>query len=306
MQMYSFERMVLVFIGAMTIALFVVAVYFPQNSSTHSPKVANLVTVSSLSETFNQIKYDFNSIRKGKVPVPRLFVKSLPIDMGQIKATDEKKRLFLLSVLPLVLRVNDEILIERKKLKKLSKLAKNTNRLLVKDRLWLAVMEDKYKVKHGDLAELKRRVDIIPPSLALAQAAEESGWGTSRFVAEGNALFGQWTNGGERGLIPLKRMINQNHKIKIFGSLSDGVRAYARNLNSHQAYKAFRMNRSKMRRSGKTLDGPKLSLFLLSYSQRGKKYIRSLQMIIKSNRLEKFDRAKLNDKLVRLGIPIFS
>lgn len=306
MQMYLFERMVLVFIGAMTIALFVVAVYFPQNSSTHSPKVANLVTVSSLSETFNQIKYDFNSIRKGKVPVPRLFVKSLPIDMGQIKATDEKKRLFLLSVLPLVLRVNDEILIERKKLKKLSKLAKNTNRLLVKDRLWLAVMEDKYKVKHGDLAELKRRVDIIPPSLALAQAAEESGWGTSRFVAEGNALFGQWTNGGERGLIPLKRMINQNHKIKIFGSLSDGVRAYARNLNSHQAYKAFRMNRSKMRRSGKTLDGPKLSLFLLSYSQRGKKYIRSLQMIIKSNRLEKFDRAKLNDKLVRLGIPIFS
>ena len=96
-------------------------------------------------------------------------------------------------MLPLILKVNDEIWAERKKLIELKKLVKNRIKLSAEDRLWLAVMEDRYKVVRGDLGALELGMDIIPPSLALAQAAEESGWGTSRFVVEGNALFGQWT-----------------------------------------------------------------------------------------------------------------
>ena len=314
--MFFFERIVIGFIGLGTAALFAVPASSPFNWTTHSPDAVfnlpdssiteakfnaqnkDLMTASFLSSVFSKINYNFNAIQAGQKSVPRLFVKKLPIDMRRIKATEQKKKLFFLSVLPLILRVNDEILAERKKLKTLRVIFTKGINLKAEDRLWLAVMESRYKVKKGDWATLARRVDIIPPSLALAQAAEESGWGTSRFVAEGNALFGQWTHGSGPGLVPFGRLANHKYKIKIFESLLDGVRAYARNLNSHQAYRSFRFSRSEMRRLGQTLGGHKISLHLLSYSQRGKKYIRSLQTIINSNSLEKLDLLKLRKKIV--------
>ena len=179
-------------------------------------------------------------------------------------------------------------------------MVKNRIKLSAEDRLWLAVVEDRYKVVRGDLGALELGMDIIPPSLALAQAAEESGWGTSRFVVEGNALFGQWTDNKKNGLIPLGRVINHNYRIEAFQSLLDGVRAYARNLNTHRAYRSFRAGRSELRRSGKILSGQKLSLHLASYSERGENYIRSLQKIITSNSLEKFDHLKLGDRSLRV------
>ena len=161
-------------------------------------------------------------------------------------------------------------------------------------------MEDRYKVVRGDMGALELGMDIIPPSLALAQAAEESGWGTSRFVVEGNALFGQRTDNSESGLIPLGRGINLNYRVQSFRSLLEGVRAYARNLNTHRAYRSFRVGRSELRLSGKILSGQKLSLHLESYSERGESYVRSLKKIITSNSLEKFDHLKLGDRNLRV------
>ena len=316
--MYLFDRIVLGFIGLVTATLYFIASSSTFDWTTHSPEAVlilpesamgvtnittghqNLITASSLSRVFSKINYDFNAIQGGLESVPRLFVKKLPVDMRRIKATEKRKKLFFLSVLPLILRVNDEILAEREKLNKLRRMVKKGINLKAVDRLWVAVMESRYKVKRGDWVTLVRRVDIIPPSLALAQAAEESGWGTSRFVAEGNALFGQWTDGSGPGIVPFGRLANHTYKVKIFESLLDGVRAYARNLNSHQAYRSFRVSRSEMRQLGQTLGGHKLSLHLLSYSQRGKKYIRSLQTIINSNSLEKLDLLKLKEKVVTL------
>jgi len=316
--MMTFDRFILAIIGAATTTVILLAADMPINRATHAPKAVFLspdavpeitsleksrrktLTSNTLFKMFARIKYDFNSVQAGQVPIPRLFVKKLPGDMRRIKATKDRKELFLLSVLPLILRVNDEIWAEREKLIKLKKLVKNKIKLSAEDRLWLAVMEDRYKVVRGDVGALELGMDIIPPSLALAQAAEESGWGTSRFVVEGNALFGQWTGNSKSGLIPLGREINRNYRVQAFRSLLDGVRAYARNLNTHRAYRSFRVGRSELRRSGKILSGSKLSLHLASYSERGESYIRSLQKIITSNSLEKFDHLKLGDKNLRV------
>ena len=316
--MMTFERFILAFIGAAATTVILLAAVLPVDRTTFAPKAVFLspdavpeitaleksrrksLTSNILFRMFARIKYDFNSVQAGQVSIPRLFVKSLPGDMKRIKATKDRKELFLLSVLPLILKVNDEIWAERKKLIELKKLVKNRIKLSAEDRLWLAVVEDRYKVVRGDLGALERSMDIIPPSLALAQAAEESGWGTSRFVVEGNALFGQWTDSSKSGIIPLGRVINRNYRIKAFRTLLDGVRAYARNLNTHKAYRSFRAGRSELRRSGKILSGQKLSLHLASYSERGENYIRSLQKIIKSNSLEKFDHLKLGDRSLRV------
>ena len=322
--MITFERFILAFIGAAATTVILLAAELPINRTTHAPKAVFLspdavpeitsleksrrksLTSNTLLKMFARIKYDFNTVQAGQVPIPRLFVKKLPGDMRRIKATKDRKELFLLSVLPLILKVNDEIWAERKKLMELKKLVKNRIKLSAKDRLWLAVMEDRYKVVRGDLGALELSMDIIPPSLALAQAAEESGWGTSRFVVEGNALFGQWTDNKKNGLIPLGRVINHNYRIEAFSSLLDGVRAYARNLNTHQAYRSFRAGRSELRRSGKILSGQILSLHLASYSERGKKYVRSLKKIITSNSLGKFDHLKLGDRNLRVMERIIS
>ena len=310
----TFERFIIAFIGAAATTVILLAAELPINRTTHAPKAVFLspdavpeitsleksrrksLTSNTLFKMFARIKYDFNTVQAGQVPIPRLFVKKLPGDMRRIKATKDRKELFLLSVLPLILKVNDEIWAERKKLIKLKKLIKNRIKLSTEDRLWLDVVEDRYKVVRGDFGALELGMDIIPPSLALAQAAEESGWGTSRFVVEGNALFGQWTNNSKSGLIPLGRGINRNYRVRAFRSLLDGVRAYARNLNTHRAYHSFRVGRSELRRSGKILSGQKLSLHLASYSERGESYVRSLQKIITSNSLEKFDHLKLGDR----------
>ena len=243
-----FERLILAFIGSATATLILLAVVLPVDRTTYAPKAVFLspeavpevtsleksrrksLTSNTLFRMFAKIKYDFNSVQAGQVRIPRLFVKSLPGDMRRIKATKDRKELFILSVLPLILKVNDEIWAERKKLIKLKKLVKNGIKLSAEDRLWLAVVKDRYKVVHGDMDALELGMDIIPPSLALAQAAEESGWGTSRFVVEGNALFGQWTLNSAGGMIPNQRDPLKKHKVKKFSTLIEGVRAYALNL----------------------------------------------------------------------------
>ncbi|MEE2746067.1 MAG: glucosaminidase domain-containing protein [Pseudomonadota bacterium] len=254
------------------------------------------VTAGYLYNTFSRISYDLGNIRNGDSSVPRLFVKSLPADMRAISVIKKRKELFFQAILPLILRVNDQIMVDRKRIQSLKLASGKKSKLSAEDRLWLAFMEEKYKVRNSNIKELLTRVDTIPPSLALAQAAEESGWGTSRFVKEGNALFGQWTAGTDQGLVPDAREKNRDYLVKSFSSLQDGVTAYAHNLNTHLAYRKFRKNRAEMRTALRELNGIALSKHLLSYSKRGAGYVRSIVAIIRSNKLGKLDGAVLTDR----------
>jgi Bax protein len=135
-------------------------------------------------------------------------------------------------------------------------------------------------------------MDEVPVSLALAQAAKETGWGTSRFAQEGNALFGQWTWSGE-GLKPKEAEKSEGHKVMKFNVLQASVRAYQRNLNTHKTYKEFRLARAKLRDSGEPLDSIVLSQYLDKYAETGQQYVKIIQKIIKQNNLKDFDNAKL-------------
>ena len=145
-------------------------------------------------------------------------------------------------------------------------------------------------------------MDIIPPSIALAQAANESGWGTSRFALEGNALFGQWT-WSKKGISPKNKDPNQSHKILQFQILKASVKAYKNNLNTHNAYKEFREARAVMRESG-TIVGLELTQHLKSYAADGELYIRILNDIINKNSLTDFDSAGLLSTKLKKGVSL--
>ena len=168
------------------------------------------------------------------------------------------------------------------------------------EKKWLKSKFKQYGVINNDLSTLKVRMDIIPVSLALAQAAKETGWGTSRFAIEGNALFGQWTWSGE-GIKPAGvDPENSKHKVMKFKVLKASVRAYQRNLNTHGSYKSFRSERAKMRDADIDLDSLHLADYLDKYAATGKEYTKVIKKIIKQNNLQDFDKAKLLPSSIQL------
>ena len=255
-----------------------------------------LKTTQALSETFNQLGYDLDLVRSGKALVPRLFLASLPGDLKDIPEARVRKTLFFKTVLPLILQVNEEILGDRRRLWRLHFQRGLGLKFGPADRLWLMVMAERYNLKNATIDNLLNRVDIIPPSLALAQAAEESGWGTSRFVREGNAVFGQWTFSDSGNLEPARRDEDKTHKIRAFPSLLDSVRAYAHNLNTHYAYRQMRRIRRGFRLKGAPLEGLLMIGDLKSYSERGEKYVETIKVLIEANNLQRFDDARLGDE----------
>ena len=140
--------------------------------------------------------------------------------------------------------------------------------------------------------ELKLRMDIVPVSIAIAQAAKESGWGTSRFALEGNAMFGQWT-WGKKGIAPLERDENKGHKILKFPILRSSVQAYKNNLNTHKGYREFREKRAELRKMNKKISGLELVNYLHNYAATGSEYTKVLKKIIDQNELTDFDGAVL-------------
>ena len=195
---------------------------------------------------------------------------------------------FIKIVLPLIVAENEKILYDRRKLTKITSKKYTTD----EEKQWLRQKFLEYKVKKGSVKELKIRMDIIPNSLALAQAAKESGWGTSRFALEGNAIFGQWTWDGS-GIAPLNRDRSKNHKILKFPILRASVKAYQNNLNTHKSYIKFREKRTQLREKKKDLNGLELSKTLSNYAQTGNEYIKILAKIIIQNRLMDFEPVKL-------------
>ena len=196
--------------------------------------------------------------------------------------------MFIKIVLPLIIKENTKIRIDRKRLFVI--LNKSSNSDIEKK--WLEKKFKQYGVKQNDLYTLKTRMDEIPTSLAIAQAAKETGWGTSRFALKGNALFGQWTWSGE-GLKPKKADEGKDHKVMKFHSLQLSVRAYLRNLNTHSSYRDLRKARSELRNDNESLDSLILSRYLDKYAEIGTQYVDVLKKIIQQNNLKDFDDARL-------------
>jgi Bax protein len=250
-----------------------------------------VASATDLDEKFAELDYWLNDIRRGAASVPRLRLVSLPPDLGHAVSAKDRKRLFIKAILPLVLQVNEDILADRRKLVEL--VARPAGTWDPGEREWLGALAERYGVVPDDVETLVRRVDIVPPSLALAQAAEESGWGTSRFAREANAVFGQRTFVPGTGIVPARRDADKSHEVKTFDRLRHSVASYVRNLNSHWAYADFRLRRQELRSSGEPLAGSVLADTLHSYSERGAAYVRTIRTIMRVNGLGVFDRSTL-------------
>ncbi len=247
-----------------------------------------------LDQHFARIGYNLDAVRNGDMPVPRIFLTRVPEGLADVKRPAQRKEVFLRVMLPLILEANERVQRQRAQLLVIDAKLTAGEALTPDQRKRLKAIADEYETNPERIDLLLRRVDAVPPSLALAQAAIESGWGTSRFVVEGNAVFGQWTWDGD-GLVPSDRADGKSHKIKSFEQLSDSVRAYVHNLNTHAAYRAFRTKRMMLRAEGKHLTGMTLASTLGSYSELRDRYIALLRNIITANDLQPLDSARLRD-----------
>jgi len=255
----------------------------------------NAETTSNL---FEDLGYDLKGIRAGQKVKP-IYLTKLPKDLKTLGDTKKKRELFIKIVLPLILDENEKIQKDREKL--FSILNKNFN--TVGERVWLKRRFKEYKIEDKDLSKLKMRMDIIPVSIALAQAANESGWGTSRFALEGNALFGQWT-WSKKGISPKNQDPDKTHKVLQFQVLKASVRAYKNNLNTHNAYKEFREKRAQLSGDSGKFTGLDLAKYLKRYAANGEQYIRILEDIIVKNSLTDFDKANLLPTKLKSGIAL--
>jgi len=240
-----------------------------------------------LEELFKDTKYNLKKIRKDKIVKP-VIISLLPNEIKKIENTKKRKNLFIQIVLPLILEENNRIRVDRRKL--FSILNKNINSNV--EKRWINKKFKQYGVVNKDLSTLKIRMDMVPVSLAIAQSAKETGWGTSRFALEGNALFGQWTWEGE-GIKPSGADTNSTHKVMKFKVLKASVRAYIRNLNTHRSYKSFRRERAEQRDNFEKFNSLELANHLDKYAETGKQYVKILKQIIKQNTLTDFDDAKI-------------
>ena len=245
------------------------------------------LNASTIKQLFEDTDYSLEDVREKKLVKP-VALTLLPAEIKMIENTKQRKEFFIQIILPLILQENNNIRLDRKRLFNIINKSSNTNL----EKKWLQKKYKQYGVSSRDLSTLKVRMDEIPVSLAIAQAAKETGWGTSRFAIEGNALFGQWTWSGE-GIKPAGADTDATYKVMKFNVLKASVRAYQRNLNTHSSYKKFRFVRAQLRDDNKKLDSLKLAEYLDNYAQTGTEYTKVLKQIIQQNQLKDFDEVKL-------------
>ncbi|MDZ7711676.1 MAG: glucosaminidase domain-containing protein [Rhodovibrio sp.] len=199
-----------------------------------------------------------------------------------------------------MLQANARIRAERRFVETLIALEIPTDELPEAMRRKLERLADKYQVAPGNLAKLKRRVDVVPPALVLAQAAIETGWGTSRFAQQGNAIFGQHTRDPEDpGMVP-RELEDPSFRVRAFETVTGAVEAYLRNLNTHPAYAGLRARRAEARARGEYPDGADLAGGLVDYSARGQDYVEDIRLTIRANDLQAFAEARLRPRPNRL------
>jgi Bax protein len=252
--------------------------------------------VRTLQTVYDRHSYDLTAIAADQAAVPPIFVSTLPEDWRSIERAETRKRMFVKTVLPLVLKANAAIRTDRRRLLELAAQADGDPANLGDGaRYWLNQLAARYQVDGIDFAKLKQRVDVIPPSLAIAQAANESGWGTSRFARQGNALFGQWTWDTSEGITPKELQKGKgNYAVRKFSTLGESVAGYMKNLNTHGAYAPMRERRAQLRRADKPLSGAVLAGGLVKYSQRGQAYVEEIRGMISYNDFQRYDDSRLS------------
>lgn len=241
---------------------------------------------------FADLGYDLDQVRRGTQAVPRFMLASLPHDLAQLDSIEQRKAMFLATVLPVALYVNEKVLEQRRVLEAMHDCVRRDVKLGSRAKAWLRSIADLYD-GDPDIGYLLTRVDAVPPSLLLAQAAIESAWGTSRFAQEGNALFGEYTYKYHRGLLPRAFTPDARFRVRHFEHVVESVVSYVRNLNTHPAYESFRIRRATFRAIGAAPDGLTLANELVRYSTRRQVYVRELRTVIRINRLQAFDDATL-------------
>lgn len=253
-------------------------------------KAINPKTADELAGFFREVSYTLTDVRQGEA-VPPIKVERVPDDLGN-KEGAERKSLFITALLPVILEVNQRVLAEREQLLFLRDKLKGQGSLTVVERIWLDQLADRYETTIDKMDELVRRVDIVPPSMALAQSGIESGWGTSFAARTGNALFGQIQAGGRHAVsVPWKPGAGMPQPFTNVGEAAD---AYVANLNTHAAYQAFRVERAAMRARGEAPDGYRLVGQLLRYSELGQQYVGFVRQVMREDKLSDFDKARLS------------
>ncbi|WOH38907.1 glucosaminidase domain-containing protein [Thalassotalea fonticola] len=262
------------------------------------------VEIHSLDELmalFKEHHYDSENWAKGNREVPRLSFEKVSEEWKHTSNNIPvalKKEVFFRLMAPLVLISNERILLERQEIKNANLDSQTLKSLAVK----YSVIENEQQTMTEELrTKLLVKVDIMPPSLALAQAAEESGWGTSRFAEEGNAFFGQWDFSG-KGMAPKQqRKELGDYGLARFDSPLGSVEGYMFNINTTMAYAKLRTLRAQLRANGDAITGMELAGTLDKYSERGQAYIDSIREMISYNKLQDVDEAYLSkDKLIHL------
>ncbi len=256
--------------------------------------------LGTLTRVFERHDYVLSRIAAGEAAVPPIFVKTFPDNWRSIEQAGERKRMFVKTVLPLIVKANAAIRTDRKRLLALEEQANGDPANLDPEaRHWLNQLAQRYRLDSVNFAALKQRVDVIPVSLALAQAANESGWGTSRFARQGNALFGQWTWDTSEGIRPKALQAGKgDYAVRRFDSLGASVAAYIHNLNTHSAYAAMRKQRASLRAAGKKPSGMALAGELTRYSQRGTAYVKEIRGMISYNDFHLYDGSRLADAVL--------
>tara|TARA_B100000287_G_scaffold302161_1_gene285277 strand:+ start:3181 stop:4134 length:954 start_codon:yes stop_codon:yes gene_type:complete len=253
-------------------------------------KVDYISESSEMIEIFKKYEFSVDNLLNNDSANLVIF-SSLPNDFMDIKPIVERKRLFINTLIPIIYSENIKILSDRKKILDWWRESDGENFSRDFWPQWLFELSEKYESNDSNLGNLLIKVDIVPISLALAQAAIESGWGTSRYSREGNAIFGQYTFDQTKGLKPLNREEDDKFFIRRFVSLSDSVRSYLKNINTHPAYENLREERKKLRMSGENLTGKKLVTFLEKYSERKQEYVKDVREIMRSNNFKKYDKS---------------
>lgn len=249
---------------------------------------------------YESIGFTLKNLEAGHVDVPRIYLANIINNWAENETVTVKKSLFYRTMLPLILRVNELIAADRQRLTEL--LAKKDKASLAPPEIqWLRELSVEYRVINRSyrgsltdqhLSTLLGRVDIIPTSMALGQAAYESAYASSRFAMEGNALFGQWRWGD--GIVPSEQRDNLgDYRIADFETPLDSMAAFAKNLNTNEAYIEFRTLRSDLRSKGEPLDGYTLAAGLEKYSEKGDAYVETLRSMIIQNNLNMLDKVKL-------------
>ena len=220
--------------------------------------------------------------RPGRVELP---------DFQSIEQNAERKRAFLEFLRPIVEYENERILEQRWRLLKTLTLLEHGRELAGYEREWLSQQAERYRVNAEDdlgrARALRHRIDLVPTSLALAQAAIESAWGTSRFARQGNNLFGEWCFDPGCGIVPKRRPEGASYEVEAFDTVADSVRSYLRNLNSHPAYAPARQIRAAARAQSRRPTGMEMAAGLINYAAIGEKYVEHIRGVIRRNELHK-------------------